>query len=80
MGAWIEIVYYYVSREGIEAAGGARSIIDEAAVNAIAGYCQGVPRVINSVMTNALMLGAQLKKQNIDSEIILAASNNLVLG
>jgi len=73
-----ETCNYIYSR--IEAAGGARSIIDESAVNAIAGYCQGIPRVINSVMTNALMLGAQLVKQNINSEIILAASNNLVLG
>ncbi len=69
---------YIYSR--IEAAGGSRSIIDEAAVHAIAGYCQGAPRIINSVMTNALILGAQLKKQNIDSELILAATNSLILG
>ena len=69
---------YICSR--IESAGGVRSIIDEAAIHAVAGYCQGSPRVINSIMTNALMLGAQLKKQNIDSEIILGASNNLTLG
>ena len=50
---------YIYSR--IEAAGGARSIIDEAAVHAVAGYCQGTPRIINSIMTNALMLGTQLK-------------------
>jgi len=64
----------------IEAAGGARSIIEDAAIHAIAGYCQGTPRIINSIMTHALMLGAQLKKQSIDSETILAASNNLTLG
>lgn len=69
---------YIYSR--IEAAGGARSIIDEAAIRAVAGYCQGIPRIINSIMTNALMLGAQLKKQSIDSETILAASNSLALG
>lgn len=73
-----ETAEYIYSR--IEAAGGARSIIDEAAIRAIAGYCQGTPRIINSIMTNALMLGSQLKKQNIDSEIILAASNSLTLG
>ncbi|UNC92825.1 hypothetical protein [Candidatus Contubernalis alkaliaceticus] len=64
----------------IEAAGAARSIIDEAAVRAVAGYCQGTPRIINSIMTSAFMLGAQMKKQSIDSEIILAASNSLALG
>ena len=52
---------YIYSR--IEAAGGARSIIDEAAVHAVAGYCQGTPRIINSIMTNALMLGTQLKSR-----------------
>ena len=64
----------------IESAGGARSIIDEAAVHAVVGYCQGTPRIINSIMTNALMLGTQLKKQSIDSETIIAASNSLALG
>ncbi len=73
-----ETQQYVYSR--IEAAGGARSIIDEAAVNAVCGYCQGTPRIINSIMTNAFMLGAQLKKQCIDSETILAASNSLSLG
>ncbi len=73
-----ETAEYIYSR--IEAAGGSRSIIDESAIHAIAGYCQGTPRIINSVMTNALILGAQLKKQNIDSELILAATNSLVLG
>lgn len=73
-----EVQEYIYSR--IEAAGGARSIIDESAINAVAGYCQGTPRIINSIMTNAFILGAQLKKQNIDSETILAASNSLALG
>ena len=73
-----ETMDYIYSR--IEAAGGSRSIIDEAAVRAVSGYCQGTPRIINSIMTNALILGAQLKKQCIDSEIILAATNNLSLG
>ena len=73
-----ETTGYIYSR--IEAAGGARSIIDVAAVRAAAGYCQGAPRIINAVMTNALMLGAQLKKKSIDSDTILAASNSLALG
>lgn len=73
-----ETTEYIFSR--IEAAGGARSIIDDAAVRAATGYCQGAPRIINAVMTNALMLGAQLKKKSIDSDTILAASNSLALG
>jgi general secretion pathway protein A len=73
-----ETSQYVYSR--IEAAGGAHSIIDEAAVHTVAGFSKGIPRVINSVMTNALILGAQLKKQSIDTETILAASNSLALG
>ncbi len=48
-------------------------------VNAVIGYCQGTARLINSIMTKALLLGAQLKKQSIDTDIILSASNELVL-
>jgi len=73
-----ETAQYIYSR--IEAAGGACSIIDEAAIHTVAGYSQGAPRIINSVMTNALILGSQLKKQSIDTETILAASNSLALG
>ena len=72
-----ETADYIYSR--IETAGGVRSIIDEAAVNAVIGYCQGTARLINSIMTKALLLGAQLKKQSIDTDIILSASNELAL-
>ena len=63
----------------LEAAGGSRNLINEAAVHAVANFCQGTPRLINSLMTNALILGTQLQKTTIDTEIILAASNNLAL-
>ena len=72
-----EGIDYIYSR--IEAAGGARSIIDEAAVRAAINFSQGTPRVINSVMTNALILGTQLKQSTINTEVILSASNNLSL-
>lgn len=37
-------------------------------------------RVLSTpLMTDALILGTQLKKNTIDTEIILAASNNLAL-
>lgn len=72
-----EITDYVYSR--IEAAGGTRSIINEAAIHAIAGFSNGTPRIINSVMANALLLGAQLKKTIIDTEVVLAATNNLAL-
>lgn len=61
-------------------AGGSRSIIGEDALNAISGYCQGNPRIIDNLMTDALTLGAQLQRQVIDSEVILAAVNEQTLG
>ncbi len=69
---------YIYSR--LDLAGASHSIIDEAAVHAVANFCQGTLRIINSVMTNALILGAQLKKNTVDTEIILSACNNLSLG
>lgn len=69
---------YIYSR--IDLAGASHSIIDEAAVHAVANFCQGTPRIINSVMTDALILGAQLKKNTIDTDIVLSACGNLSLG
>ena len=72
-----EAINYIYTR--IETAGGARSIIDEAAANALANFSQGTPRIINTVMTNALILDCQMQKTSIDTEIILSVSNNLSL-
>jgi type II secretory pathway predicted ATPase ExeA len=60
-------------------AGGASGIMGADAIRTIAGFCQGNPRIIDSLMTNALMLGAQLGKQAIDSEIIMAAAESQAL-
>lgn len=61
-------------------AGGSGSIMGEDALSAITGYCQGNPRLIDNLMTDALTLGAQLQRQVIDSEIILSAVNEQTLG
>lgn len=71
-----ETIDYIYSR--IEAVGGARTIIDEGAIHALAGFANGVPRTINAVMINALLLGAQTKKQTIDTDTIMAATSNLI--
>ena len=68
---------YIYSR--IDIAGAAQSIIDEASVHAVANFSQGAPRIINTVMTNALILGTQMNKQVIDTEVILSACNSLSL-
>lgn len=59
----------------IHLAGGSASLIDVSALNALCGYCQGNPRIIDNVMTAALNAGVQQKKTIIDSEVILAAVN-----
>jgi type II secretory pathway predicted ATPase ExeA len=64
----------------IALAGGADSILDPNAIPTIVGFCHGNPRIIDNLMTDALMLGAQLKKQAIDADVIMAASNAQVLG
>jgi type II secretory pathway predicted ATPase ExeA len=62
----------------IRAAGGADSIIDEAALSAIAGYAQGNPRIIDSLMNDALKIGEQQKLKSINSDVIMAAAENRV--
>lgn len=44
-------------------AGVAATIIYSNAITTLAGYSQGNPRPIDNVMTNALLLGAQLHKK-----------------
>lgn len=56
-------------------AGGTKSLIEDAAVSAIHGYCHGNPRLIDNLMTDALTLGAQMDKHSIDADVILAAIN-----
>ncbi len=64
----------------ITVAGGSESIISADALSALSGYCKGNPRIIDNVMTTALKAGYQLKKNVIDSEVILAAVNEQTLG
>lgn len=63
-------------RHKISAAGGATSIIDEAALSAIHSLSQGNPRIIDSLMTDALTIGAQSGKTVLDADVILAAADN----
>jgi len=59
----------------INVAGAASTIIDAAALSAVHSYSQGNPRVIDNLMTNALTLGAQMEKTEINADVILAAVN-----
>jgi type II secretory pathway predicted ATPase ExeA len=60
-------------------AGAADSILGEGTLPAIIGYARGCPRLLDNLMNEALMLGAQLEKPSLDSEVMMAAANNLAL-
>lgn len=65
----------YVTHK-IQTAGGSMTILSEAALCAIHGYTEGNARMIDNLMTDALIIGEQTGKQVIDPETILAAVNN----
>lgn len=57
-------------------AGAADSIIDTAALSAVHSYTQGNPRLIDNLMTDALMIGSQLEKAVINADVIHDAVEN----
>ena len=67
-------------RHKISIAGGAPSIITEAAMASVNSLSQGNPRIIDNIMTDALTIGAQKDRSVIDPEVILSAVNNQNLG
>lgn len=73
-----EVKEYIIHK--LACAGSSKEVIEEAALNAISGYVQGNPRIIDNLMTDAITIGAQSQKKCIDSEIILAAVSNQNLG
>ncbi|MBB2483569.1 AAA family ATPase [Bacillus sp. APMAM] len=54
-------------------AGAKMPIFTESAIEAIALRSQGWPRVINTLTVNSLLFGSQLKKEQIDEEIVRLA-------
>ena len=67
-------------RHKLVCAGGAETIIEPAALSALHSHSQGNPRVVDNLMSDALLLGAQMDKKAIDPDTILAAvsGRNLV--
>lgn len=60
----------------LQCAGASKSIIDSSAIKAIHGYANGIPRLVDNIMTDALVLGAQLEHKVITADTILAAVQN----
>ena len=64
----------------LESAGASASaIMGEGTFAAICGHSKGRPRLIDNLMTDLLILGAQHKKVVIDTDTVLAAINNQAL-
>lgn len=63
----------------LRVAGAAESILGEGTLPAAIGYARGCPRLLDNLMNEALMLGAQLEKPTLDTDTIMAAANNLAL-
>lgn len=67
-------------RHKLVCAGGAETIIEPAALSALHSHSQGNPRVVDNLVSDALLLGAQMDKKAIDPDTTLAAvsGRNLV--
>ena len=73
-----EAVEYIIHK--LQSAGSSKAVIEEAALMAVAGHAHGNPRMIDSIMTDALNIGAQTDKKCIDADVIMAAVSNQNLG
>jgi type II secretory pathway predicted ATPase ExeA len=60
-------------------AGAAESILGDGTLPALIGYARGCPRLLDNIMNEALMLGAQLGKPALNTDLIMAAANSLAL-
>lgn len=72
-----EVKEYVIHK--IISAQGSESIIDPAAISALHSYSQGNARIIDNLMSDALIIGEQQRKKVIDSEVIMAAAENRVM-
>lgn len=63
----------------ISIAGGTGSIITPDGLQAITGCSYGNTRVIDNIMSDALLIGEQMGKRVIDSDVILAANDNRII-
>jgi len=63
----------------LRVAGVTASILGEGTLPALIGYARGCPRLLDNLMNEALILGAQQQKSSLDAEIMMAAVNSLAL-
>ncbi len=63
----------------IAGAKGSMDIFNFNALEAIANASNGIPRIINKICNNALMIAASKNKEYIDAELIMSAVNDMEL-
>ena len=66
-------------RDRMELSGATPCIFDENAVTVAYASCNSSLRQLNLILTKALTIGAQNQKQNVDTDMILAAVNDISL-
>lgn len=66
-------------RNRLTLAGASSRLIDDSAIVSAYGSSGGSIRKLNLILTKALMIGAQHSKQNIDTDIMLSAVNEIEL-
>ena len=69
-----EVVAYV--RHKVSCAGATTAIMEDGAIGTLVAHTEGNPRIIDNVMTDALIIGEQQKKRKIDQDVILAAVEN----
>jgi Type II secretory pathway, component ExeA (predicted ATPase) len=66
-------VFQYINHR-LKLAGATTEVFSQEALEAIASHSAGWPRLINNLASTSLLLGAQLKKNPIDAEVVRLAS------
>jgi len=61
----------------LKLAGNNHPIFTPGAIEAISSNSRGLPRLVNSLATNSMLIGSQMKADNINEEIILKASEEV---
>ena len=58
---------------------GSNNMFNSNTIESIHGYCNGFPRVLNTIVEKCLMLGFQKKVKKINTDIVLEALNEIEL-
>lgn len=69
----------YIKRK-MEAAGSYQQVFEENAIEAIVNASGGVPRIINKICNSCMLIGNGKNKNMIDSDIVMDAVNDMMLG